>query len=73
MIEKREIKIGNLVKLKNEDGWYKVTDITEEKVKTIHKGELTFIRLYFGFEAHKPMWDYEVEGVRDDSEEVSSS
>lgn len=73
MTEKKEIKIGNLVKLKNEAGWYKVTDITEEKVKTIHKGELTFIRLYFGFEAHKPVWDYEVEDVRDDSEEVSSS
>ena len=73
MTDKKEIKIGSLVKLKNEKDWLKVTDLTVEKVKTIHKGELTFIRLYFGIEAHKPVWDYEVEEIKDDSSETSSS
>lgn len=67
MIEKKEIKIGNEVKIKNEDGWYKVTDITSEEVKTIHKGTLRFTRIYFGMIAHRPVWDYEIEDVRNDN------
>lgn len=59
-----QIEIGNEVKIKGEEGWFKVTDVTVEKVKTIHKGELTFIRVYFGMIAHRPVWDYEIESVR---------
>lgn len=60
-----QIKIGDEVKIKGEEGWFKVTDVTVEKVKTIHRGELTFIRVYFGMTAHRPVWDYEIESVRD--------
>lgn len=68
MTELREIKIGDEVKIKGEEGWFKVTDVRTEIVKTIHKGELTFIRIYFGMTAHRPIWDYEVESVRDGTE-----
>lgn len=68
MIDVTEIRIGDQVKIKNEEGWFTVKDITIEKVQTIHKGELVFQKLYFGMTAHRPVWDYEVEEVRRDEE-----
>lgn len=66
MTEVKEIKIGDQVKVKGEDVWLKVTDVTVQKVKTSHKGELTFIRVYFGVDIHAPVWNYEIESVRDE-------
>ena len=66
MTEEKEIKIGDQVKIKNEEGWFTVQDIMVEKAQTIHKGELTFRKLYFGPVAHRPVWDYEIESVRDE-------
>lgn len=68
MTEVREIKIGDQVKIKNEEGWFVVQKVIAEKVQTIHKGELIFQKLYFGMTAHRPVWDYEVEEVRRDDE-----
>lgn len=68
MTEVREIKIGDQVKIKNEEGWFVVQKVIVEKVQTIHKGELIFQKLYFGMTAHRPVWDYEVEEVRRDDE-----
>lgn len=67
MTEEKEIKIGDEVKIKNEDGWFVVQDVITEKVQTIHKGELTFRKLYFGMTVHRPVWDYEVEDVKSES------
>ena len=64
MTDVREIKTGDQVKIKGEEGWFTVTKVIVEKIKTIHKGELIFQRLYFGMTEHRPVWDYEVEDVR---------
>lgn len=63
MIEEREIRIGDRVRMKGEDKWFTVQRTTIENIKTIHKGELKFIKLYFGPTDHRPVWDYEVEEV----------
>ena len=36
--EWNEIKISDECRMKGETEWYKVTDVTIEEVKTIHKG-----------------------------------
>lgn len=59
-----EIKIGDECRMKGETEWYKVQDVTVEEVKTIHKGVLKFVRVYFGYDDHRPVWDYEIEEVR---------
>lgn len=64
MTDVNEIKIGDECRMKGETEWYKVQDITVEEVKTIHKGTLKFIRVYFGYDDHRPVWAYEIEEVR---------
>lgn len=64
MTEWKEIKIGDECRMKGETEWYKVQDVTIEEVKTIHKGVLKFVRVYFGYDDHRPVWDYEIEEVR---------
>lgn len=59
-----DIKIGDECRMKGETEWYKVTDVTIEEVKTIHKGTLYFVRVYFGYDDHRPVWGYEIEEVR---------
>lgn len=64
MTEENEIKIGDECRMKGEKEWYKVTDVTIEEIHTIHKGILYFVRVYFGYDDHRPVWDYEIEEVR---------
>lgn len=59
-----DIKIGDECRMKGETEWYKVTDVTIEEIHTIHKGILYFVRVYFGYDDHRPVWGYEIEEVR---------
>ena len=64
MTEQKEIKIGDECRMKGETEWYKVQDVTVEEVKTIHKGVLKFVRVYFGYDDHRPEGAYVIEEVR---------
>lgn len=63
-IKPDDIKIGDECRMKGETEWYKVQDVTIEEIHTIHKGILYFIRVYFGYDDHRPVWAYEIEEVR---------